>query len=139
MLLFFSSLHSGGILNIDTNGDLIIDSIDLDDDNDGILDSVECTIIDSNINGAIASSDLSFSITSNNPNDASEPHVLNSITILGKTYSSFIYNSNPIRSGKPYYTVSCTESDPSTWTGIGSTGNIIEGRPHNNSKRKIDW
>ena len=45
-LLFLSSLHAGGVLNLDTDGDLIIDSIDLDDDNDGILDSDEgCTLI----------------------------------------------------------------------------------------------
>lgn len=57
--------------------------IDLDDDNDGILDAVECPVLDSGIDGPIPASGISFQIDSANPNSNSVPHTLNSITING--------------------------------------------------------
>ncbi|PSG89904.1 hypothetical protein C7H61_08880, partial [Mesoflavibacter zeaxanthinifaciens subsp. sabulilitoris] len=77
--------------NVDTDGDLIPDGCDLDNDNDGILDSIECPnpYTDSGIDGPISlnSSDFTFSGAANNSNGV---HNLESITISGVTYSDFI-------------------------------------------------
>ena len=75
--------------NIDTDRDGISDVCDFDDDNDGILDIVECPLpTNSNINGNI--SNFTFDISSSNPPDRLVSHTLNSITVNGTTYTDFI-------------------------------------------------
>lgn len=44
LLALFSTLWSTSFAQVDTDGDGIFDSIDIDDDNDGILDVDECTV-----------------------------------------------------------------------------------------------
>ncbi|NKI33327.1 Calx-beta domain-containing protein [Croceivirga thetidis] len=73
--------------NTDTDGDGISDFCDVDDDNDGILDVNECDFSDSGLTGPLP---FTFDITSSNPNDQTVPHILNSITYGGTTYSDFI-------------------------------------------------
>ncbi|WP_299112218.1 PA14 domain-containing protein, partial [uncultured Winogradskyella sp.] len=77
--------------NTDADGDNVSDSCDLDDDNDGILDSFECPATDSGLDGSI--SGLTFDVTTNNQNSNTEAHVLNSITISGIEYSDFVVPS----------------------------------------------
>ncbi len=74
----------------DSDNDGIDDAADLDDDNDGIPDDLECNpvFVDSGLNGPLAVD--AFNITSADPNDPTESHVLNSITIGGTAYSDFI-------------------------------------------------
>ncbi|MEO1491120.1 MAG: tandem-95 repeat protein [Pseudomonadota bacterium] len=86
----------------DTDGDGIVDLVDIDDDNDGILDINEGGIntqVDSGIDGALGIDDgvndnsgvsVSFGITSNDPDSTTEAHILDSITIDGVVYSDFI-------------------------------------------------
>ncbi len=86
----------------DEDGDGIDDLVDIDDDNDGILDINEGGIntqVDSGIDGALGINDgvndntgvnVSFQITSANPDSTTEAHVLDSITIDGVVYSDFI-------------------------------------------------
>ena len=90
---------------VDTDGDGIDDEDDADADGDGLLDGSETTVaVDSGVNGAFADANVSFGITSNDPNVESEAHVLDSITISGVnsdvdgTYTDLIvpdgYSSN---------------------------------------------
>jgi len=73
----------------DCDGDLVLNGDDLDDDNDGILDADECPQpISSGLSGAITT--FTHHITSNDPADHDEPHVLDSITYDGTTYTDFI-------------------------------------------------
>jgi|GEM_PF-2222895 len=37
------------------------------------------------------------------------------------------------------YTVNCTNIDPSQWTGIGQTGNVLRATPKVNKTGKMDW
>lgn len=74
----------------DNDGDGIPDSSDLDDDNDGIPDVDECVITDSGHDGSYPSTNFSFHISSNDPNNITESHVLDSLTLNGKTFSDFI-------------------------------------------------
>ncbi|SFV69929.1 hypothetical protein MNB_SV-14-447 [hydrothermal vent metagenome] len=37
------------------------------------------------------------------------------------------------------YTVNCTNVDPSQWTGVGKTGNILSVKPKVNKSGKMDW
>ena len=90
-----SLVFSQPFSNPDTDGDGIDDAIDLDDDNDGILDTNECEAIDSGLDGSLP---FSTNITSNNPTDHTEQHILNSITHNGITYSDFIYPNSFISS-----------------------------------------
>ncbi|MCM4154352.1 hypothetical protein DHD05_22440 [Arenibacter sp. N53] len=75
---------------LDNDGDGVPDYIDLDDDNDGIPDTEECFITDSGHDGSYPSSNFSYSITSADPGDVTENHILNSITLNGDTFSDFI-------------------------------------------------
>ncbi len=73
------------VIGPDNDGDGIIDVCDLDDDNDGIPDLVECFPIANGSDGFLTPD--TFDLTGNAGNT---PVVLNSITISGVTYSSFI-------------------------------------------------
>ena len=77
--------------NTDTDGDGISDICDVDDDNDGILDSEECIGVDSGLDGPLP---FALDVTSANPNDFEETHTLNNITISGDTYSDFVVPDN---------------------------------------------
>ena len=77
----------------DNDGDGIGDFCDLDDDNDGIPDLVECPVgdfVDSGVDGSIPVDDLSFIIRSNNLNSTTESHFLDTIIINGTSYGDFI-------------------------------------------------
>ena len=80
------SLLSTPVWAVDTDGDGLDDSVDLDDDNDGIPDTVEgasaptLVVTDSGIDGAIPSANLSFGITSTAPAVAGTPHILDSVS-----------------------------------------------------------
>jgi hypothetical protein len=39
----------------------------------------------------------------------------------------------------PYYTVECTPTDPSEWTGIGLTGNVLDVKSNVKGGGKMDW
>ena len=100
------SLLSTPVWAVDTDGDGLDDSVDLDDDNDGIPDTVEgasaptLVVTDSGIDGAIPSANLSFGITSAAPTVAATPHILDSVTISGvnsaldATYTDLIVPDN---------------------------------------------
>ncbi|MCM4169826.1 hypothetical protein DHD08_19290 [Arenibacter sp. H213] len=77
-------------LDRDSDNDGIFDEDDLDDDNDGIPDVMECVITDSGHDGSYPSSSFSYNITSADPSNVTENHVLNSITLNGDTFSDFI-------------------------------------------------
>ena len=48
--------------------------------------------------------------------------------------------TDPVLAFEPSeYTVSCTNIDPSQWTGIGKTGNVLEVHPKVHKTGKIDW
>ncbi|MFK7948775.1 MAG: SdrD B-like domain-containing protein [Saprospiraceae bacterium] len=73
----------------DSDSDGILDICDLDDDNDGILDSDECPqSVGSGLSGHLTG--FTYSISSTNPSSSDVPHVLNSITYGGTTYTDFI-------------------------------------------------
>jgi gliding motility-associated-like protein len=75
--------------NVDTDGDGVSDVCDLDDDNDGILDTEECVpATSSGLTGPL--SGFSTDITTTNANSQNVPHILNSITYNGVTYTDFI-------------------------------------------------
>ncbi|MGB6153194.1 MAG: gliding motility-associated C-terminal domain-containing protein [Pricia sp.] len=63
----------------DTDSDGIIDAVDLDDDNDGIPDEMECSL-SALRTGPVASSDITFDITGTG---GAEAGILNSISITG--------------------------------------------------------
>ncbi|MCK0147291.1 GEVED domain-containing protein [Arenibacter sp. F26102] len=75
---------------LDNDGDGTPDDIDLDNDNDGIPDSQECEITDSGHDGSYPASDFSLNISSANPNNISGSHILNEITLKGRTFGDFI-------------------------------------------------
>ena len=73
----------------DTDGDGIDDKCDIDDDNDGILDIVECPApTNSGLTGPLTT--FTTSIATTDATSSSVPHILNSITLNGITYSDFI-------------------------------------------------
>ncbi|MUU79914.1 DUF7507 domain-containing protein, partial [Winogradskyella endarachnes] len=74
--------------NTDTDGDGISDFCDDDDDNDGILDSIEC--LGYNINGSgITGSIIPTAWDIDSPSGSSGPVVFNSFTYNGETISDF--------------------------------------------------
>ena len=79
----------------DTDGDGISDVCDLDDDNDGILDTDECTIIDSGLTGPLP---FTANISSTNPSSQFVPHTLNSLVFNGEVFNDFVvpdgFNNN---------------------------------------------
>lgn len=48
------------------------------------------------------------------------------------------YDPDPLHNGLPQYEVPCTKN-PSAWTGIGETGNIIESNTTTIEASKLDW
>lgn len=74
----------------DNDGDAIPDRTDLDDDNDGIPDSEECEVVDSGHDGSYPSTDFSLNISSADPNNISGSHILDEITLKGRTFADFI-------------------------------------------------
>jgi hypothetical protein len=91
-LSYINASKSTSTLNCapDNDSDGIPDSTDLDDDNDGIPDIEECVITDSGHDGSYPSTSFSFYISSNDPNNITESHVLDSLTLNSKTFSDFI-------------------------------------------------
>ncbi len=89
-----SPCHTDNPSYADFDGDLIADACDLDDDNDGILDTDECVITDSGHDGSYPAASYSFDITSVDPNDITESHILNSITLNGDMFSDFLVPSS---------------------------------------------
>ncbi len=86
------TLQTINLLNIenDLDCDSIPDDVDLDDDNDGILDAVECgsgNIAPSGLTGAL---NFTIGVSSTNPSSNTVDHNLNSITVGGTTYTDFI-------------------------------------------------
>ena len=75
----------------DNDGDGIGDSCDLDDDNDGIPDLDECPSSSSGLTGPLMT--FTTDISSADVTDPTTPHILNSITYNGETYSDFIVPS----------------------------------------------
>ncbi len=79
---------------IDYDGDGIGDDCDLDDDNDGILDDIECPVVSTPVlSGFLTTSDFTIDITTNTfPADEDGQHTLNSITLTSQSspYSDFI-------------------------------------------------
>ena len=71
----------------DSDSDGITDVCDEDDDNDGILDINECQSVDSGLTGPLT---FSADITSADPSSNAVPHILNSISYSGTTYSDFV-------------------------------------------------
>ncbi|MBU1668708.1 LamG domain-containing protein [bacterium] len=49
------------------------------------------------------------------------------------------YHPNAANNGLPEYKVSCTNQDPSEWSGVGQTGSILNIQPSSNKASKIDW
>jgi len=73
----------------DTDGDGVRDNCDDDDDNDGILDVVECpTPASSGLTGPLMT--FITDITTADADDRNLPHTLDSITYAGITYTDFI-------------------------------------------------
>ncbi len=88
-------------LEFDTDGDGVVNSVDIDDDNDGILDINEVAQTngaDSGIDGSLDAASVQFGISSANLNDINGDHILTSVTVNGKTYTDFVlpdgYNHN---------------------------------------------
>ena len=69
------------VIGIDSDGDNITDLCDIDDDNDGILDSEECTIVDiTPISGTTSDSQVSGLVNSYNGSSAGTPFSKNNFT-----------------------------------------------------------
>ena len=69
------------VIGIDSDGDNITDLCDIDDDNDGILDSEECTIVDiTPISGTTSDSQVSGLANSYNGSSAGTPFSKNNFT-----------------------------------------------------------
>jgi hypothetical protein len=48
--------------------------------------------------------------------------------------------TDPVLAYEPsQYTVNCTSVDPSQWTGIGRTGNVLKVKPKVGKNKKMDW
>ena len=78
--------NSGGT---DSDNDGIDDNCDQDDDNDGILDVDECpTPTNSGLTGPLTT--FTSHITTTNASSVTVPHVLDSITYNGTTYTDFV-------------------------------------------------
>ena len=73
---------------IDSDGDGIGDDCDLDDDNDGIPDLAECPSTASGLTGPLMT--FTSDISSTDPQDPTVPHILNSITHNGNTFTDFL-------------------------------------------------
>ena len=72
---------------LDTDSDGILDAVDIDDDNDGILDDKEPgalpPAVASGVTGAFSAGQLTFDITSADPDRRGGTHTLNAIEISG--------------------------------------------------------
>ncbi len=80
-------------LHIDTDGDMIANLVDIDDDNDGIIDineAVQSAGSDSGIDGALSSGSVSFGVSSADLNDQDGDHILTSVTVNGRTFTDFV-------------------------------------------------
>ncbi len=54
--------------------------------------------------------------------------------------STITITTDPVLAFEPsQYTVNCTNSDPSQWTGIGKTGNVLKVQPKVDKSGKMDW
>jgi len=87
-LLTVLSAHAAAPNVTDIDGDGIPNSIDIDDDNDGILDTEEGSTVtdniqDSGVDGALDASNVTFGITSTAPGVPGTPHFIDSITVTG--------------------------------------------------------
>ncbi|RTE51706.1 hypothetical protein EHW67_19910 [Arenibacter aquaticus] len=74
----------------DNDGDAIPDQSDLDDDNDGIPDTEECEVVDSGHDGSYSTTDFSLNISSADPNNITGSHILEEITLKGRTFGDLI-------------------------------------------------
>ncbi|MFK7948876.1 MAG: SdrD B-like domain-containing protein [Saprospiraceae bacterium] len=101
--------------NTDTDADGIPNVCDSDDDNDGILDIDECPQpVSSGITEHITN--FTTGITSSNPSDLNVPHILNSITYNGTTYTDFILPDN----FQSFYTITNNTGPRLTRNGVFS-------------------
>jgi len=85
---FATATTATPLMAADADGDGIDDSVDLDDDNDGILDVNEGAdetdnLTDSGVDGALDTGNVTFGIASTGPSVQSTPHLLDSITVSG--------------------------------------------------------
>jgi len=67
-------------------------------------------------------------------NTANAQSTISIIASEALRYSPIVTNN-----GNNQYSVKCTENNASTWTGIGSTGNILELESNVIKNGKIDW
>ena len=111
-------------LEFDTDGDGVVNSADIDDDNDGILDINEVAQTngaDSGIDGSLDAASVQFGISSADLNDIDGDHVLTSVTVNGKTYTDFVLPDA--------YASNFTASVQLTYQKDGSTAATYSGNP----------
>ncbi|MCI4662523.1 MAG: DUF4347 domain-containing protein, partial [Neomegalonema sp.] len=82
------AFESGGLTAVDTDGDGTADYLDLDSDDDGLTDAQELADA-TRASGLSGSQSFTATIDSLDPASEAEDHILQSITVGGRTYSDF--------------------------------------------------